>query len=71
MTSVKHPRWQCPGCGAVMFYIGASHHIGGCDEHPGCEKYKELQYRTSHMWPLGWSPERIRAAIENPTPTDG
>ena len=64
MTTVEDPYWQCPGCGVVLYYVGSMHHIGGCDEHPGCEKYKEAQYRTSHMWPLDWSPEESEQPAE-------
>jgi len=68
--TVKHPNWQCPGCGETMYYIGAAHHIGGCKDHPGCEKYKEARYRALHMWPLSWSPERIQRS-SGKTPEGG
>lgn len=64
--TVKHPHWQCPGCGEIIYYLGAAHHIGGCKDHPGCEKYQEAKYRESGMWPLSWSRERVRRASGKP-----
>jgi len=35
--AVKHPRWECPRCGQVMFWFGASSHQSRCtvgDERP-------------------------------------
>ena len=60
--TTKHPNWRCPGCGAVMYYRGACHHAYGCDDHPGCEKYREAKDRASGMWPLNWSRERVQRA---------
>ena len=64
---VKHPHWQCPGCGKIIYYLGAGHHAHGCKDHPGCEKYQEAKYRASGMWPVNWSRERVqRASGETP-----
>ena len=64
---VKHPHWQCPGCGKIIYYLGAVHHAHGCKDHPGCEKYQEAKYRASGMWPVNWSRERVpRASGETP-----
>ena len=62
--TTKHPNWRCPGCGEVMYYLGACHHAYGCDDHPGCEKYQEAKYRASGMWPLDGHPciDRSRLA---------
>ena len=27
---VKHPHWQCPGCGEIIYHLGAGHHAHGC-----------------------------------------
>jgi hypothetical protein len=62
LMTAKHPNWRCPGCGEVMYYRGACHHAYGCDDHPGCEKYREAKYRASGMWPVNWSRERIQQA---------
>jgi len=60
--AVKHPNWPCPGCGEVMYYLGACHHAHGCDDHHGCEKCQEAKYRASGMWPVNWSRERVQRA---------
>jgi ribosomal protein S27AE len=28
--AVKHPRWQCPRCGQVIFWFGATSHKNRC-----------------------------------------
>ena len=61
--TVKHPHWQYPGCGTVVYYIGAVHHAYGCGDHPVCEKHREAEYRASGMWPVNWS-TRTGPAIE-------
>ena len=68
--AVKHPYWPCPGCGEVMYYLGACHHAHGCDDHHGCEKYQEAKYRASGMWPVNWSRERVQRA-SGKTPEGG
>jgi ribosomal protein S27AE len=30
MATVKHPHWQCPRCGQVMFWFGATSHMNRC-----------------------------------------
>src|SRR6185312_9716387 len=62
--AVKHPNWPCPGCGEVMYYLGACHHAHGC------EKYQEAKYRASGMWPVNWSRERVQRA-SGKTPEGG
>jgi hypothetical protein len=27
---VKHPHWQCPQCGIIMFWFGACSHMNRC-----------------------------------------
>ena len=68
--TTKHPNWRCPGCGEVMYYLGACHHAYGCDDHPGCEKYREANYRASGMWPVNWSRERVQRS-SGKTPEGG
>src|SRR6185369_3390226 len=68
--AVKHPNWPCPGCGEVMYYVGACHHAHGCDGHHGCENYQEAIYRASGMWQVNWSRERVQRA-SGKTPEGG
>jgi hypothetical protein len=49
--AVKHPHWQCPGCGITLYYLGAVHHGLGCDEHPGREKYLALRKELRTLLP--------------------
>jgi hypothetical protein len=53
--TVRHPHWQCLGCGEIIYYVGAANHLRGCKDHPRCEKYQEAKYRASGMWPVNWS----------------
>jgi hypothetical protein len=36
---VKHPRWQCPRCGTVIYFFGATSHMNRC--WPGWERWRE------------------------------
>lgn len=27
MAGVGHPKWQCPDCGRIMFWFGATSHM--------------------------------------------
>jgi hypothetical protein len=43
--AVEHPQWQCPRCGTVIFWIGATSHMNRC--WVGWEPWREELRKTA------------------------
>ena len=56
--TVKHPHWQCPRCGTIMFWFGATSHLNRCRE--GEEPWREALRRA---------PERGEEVVTGPGST--